>query len=137
LRQQADESFDVRLHFARAAQAEFFPRTALPELAHLLVTRIRVFIELKDGSGFSQSEHLAAENLRPTDNGSESGFWTSFLGEEWEGVQESTVATLCNRLRQIAAVFERHGNLRQVATFCDNLTARIDVKGQQRPGSGT
>jgi hypothetical protein len=36
-------------------------------------------------------------------------------------------------LRQIATVREPRGNLQQVATFCDNLTALTDAKGHRRP----
>jgi len=60
-----------------------------------------------------------------------------FFGEELQGVQKSTVAALCNYLRQIATFFEGHGNLQQVATFCDSQTARTDANRQQKPGSGT
>jgi hypothetical protein len=59
------------------------------------------------------------------------------VSEELQGVQKSTVAALCNCLRQIATFFGRDGNLQQVATFCDSQTARTDANRQQRPGSGT
>jgi hypothetical protein len=49
LRQQADESFDVRLHFAGAAQAEFLSRAALPEFEHGLVTGICTLCLIAEG----------------------------------------------------------------------------------------
>jgi spore germination protein YaaH len=51
-----------------------------------------------------------------------------FFAEELQGVQKSTIAALCNCLRQIATFFERHGNLQQVATFCDSQTAQTGTK---------
>jgi len=72
LHQQADETFDVRLHFARGAQAEFLSRPALPIFEDFVVTRIgtlRLFaggrvIDVNDGRAFSQSQHLAAQISR-------------------------------------------------------------------------
>jgi hypothetical protein len=60
-----------------------------------------------------------------------------FFGEELQGIQKSTIAALCNCLRQLVTFFERHGNLQQVATFCDSRTSQSDAIRQQRPGSGT
>ena len=73
LRQQADETFYVRLHFAGGAQAEFLSRAALPEFEDLRQLRelrtLRlfaggIFIDLNDGRAFSQSQHLAAQISR-------------------------------------------------------------------------
>jgi hypothetical protein len=89
-RQQTDETFDVRLHFAGASQAELFPRAALPEFESLVVARMAkriatlrlfagsIFIDLNDGLTFNQSQHLAAQIREPTYKGSGSGFWTFF-----------------------------------------------------------
>jgi hypothetical protein len=51
-----------------------------------------------------------------------------FFNEEFQGVQKNTIAALCNYLRQIAIFSGRHGYLQQVATFCDNQTARTDAE---------
>jgi hypothetical protein len=51
-----------------------------------------------------------------------------FFGEELQGVQKSTVAALCNCLRQIATFSGRHGTLQQVAMFCDSQTARTGTR---------
>jgi hypothetical protein len=67
LRQQADETFYVRLHFAGDGQAEFPSRAALPEFENFAVARIAtrplfaggIFIDLNDGRAFSQFQHLA------------------------------------------------------------------------------
>jgi len=71
LRQQADETFYVRLHFAGGAQAEFLSRAALPEFEHGLVTGTRTLLLLAEGvliyrnmCGLCQSERPAAWILR-------------------------------------------------------------------------
>ena len=71
LRQQTDETFYVRLHFACAGQAEFPSRAALPEFEDFAVARMAtriatrplfaggIFIDMNDGRAFSQFQHLA------------------------------------------------------------------------------
>ncbi len=44
--------------------------------------------------------------------------WKSPVGRL---VRKSTVAATYDALRQIAAVFQRRGSLRQITTFCDKL----------------
>ena len=63
LRQQTDETFYVRLHFAGAAQAEFLSRAAVARMATRIAARPLfaggIFIDLNDGRAFSQFQHLA------------------------------------------------------------------------------
>jgi hypothetical protein len=144
LRQQADDPFYVRLYFSGASQTEFPSRAALPEFEHGLVTGIRTLRLIAEGvvidrnlCGLCHPNARPQRFCEPTYNGPESGFWTCFFAEELQGVQKSTIAAFCNCLRQIATLSGRHGNLQQVATFCDSQTARTDSNRQQRPGSGT
>ena len=73
LRQQTDETFYVRLHFAGdCSRLSFFPErrcqnssTALSrEFATLRLFAGGIFIDLNDGRAFSQSQHLAARISR-------------------------------------------------------------------------
>jgi hypothetical protein len=63
------------------------------------------------GAGLVNPNSWPQEICGPTDNGSGSEFWTFSFGEEWEGVQKSTVATVCDKLQQFLSV----------AAICDKL----------------
>jgi len=128
LRQQADEAFDIRLHFAGDAQAEFLSRAALPEFEHGLVPGIRTLLLLAEGvlidrnmCGLCPSERPAAEILRAYILRARKRILDMFFGEELQGVQKSTIAALCNCLRQIATFFWASRASPQSATSCNVL----------------
>ncbi len=138
LRQQADEPFDVRLHFTGAPQAEFLSRAALPEFEHGLVTGIRTLRLIAEGvvidrnlCGLCHPNARPQRFCEPTYNGPESRFWTCFLLKNCRAFKRARLqrfATVCDKLRHIPGVTAICNRLQRSATARKPGPIRIGSK---------